>query len=141
MKPETTKLREQILDLLRAPNYRPLDNVELGKALGRKSGVRMNLNAVLRELERNGEIARIRKNRYVLPAEADLVTGTLTVHQSGFAFLPREKAGEQDLFIAAENTGTAMHGDKVVARITRDERFARAKGRDRAEGRVIRILE
>src|SRR2546423_1927109 len=101
----------------------------------------MNLNAVLREMERDGEIARIRKNRYVLPAEADLVTGTLSVHQSGFAFLPREKAGEQDLFIAAENTGTAMHGDKVVARITRDERFARAKGRDRAEGRVIRILE
>jgi ribonuclease R len=141
VKPETGRLREQILALLRTPNYRPLDNVELGKALGRKSGVRMNLNAVLREMERDGEIGRIRKNRYVLPAEADLVTGTLSVHQSGFAFLPREKAGEQDLFIAAENTGTAMHGDKVVARITRDERFARAKGRDRAEGRVIRILE
>ena len=141
VKPEAPPLREQILALLRAPTYRPLDKVELGKALGRKSGVRMNLNAVLREMERDGEIARIRKNRYVLPAEADLVTGTLSVHQSGFAFLPREKAGEQDLFIAAENTGTAMHGDKVVARITRDERFARAKGRDRAEGRVIRILE
>src|SRR5882724_10953983 len=100
----------------------------------------MNLNAILREMERDGEIARIRKNRYVLPAEADLVTGTLSVHQSGFAFLPR-KEGEPDLYIAAENTGTAMHGDKVVARITRDERYARAKGRDRAEGRVIRILE
>jgi ribonuclease R len=141
VKPEAGQLREQILVLLRAPNYRPLDKVELGKALGRKSGVRMNLNAILRDMERDGEIARIRKNRYVLPAEADLVTGTLSVHQSGFAFLPREKAGEQDLFIAAENTGTAMHGDKVVARITRDERFARAKGRDRAEGRVIRVLE
>jgi ribonuclease R len=141
VKPEAAPLREQILALLSAPNYRPLDNVELGKALGRKSGVRLNLNAILREMERAGEIARIRKNRYVLPAEADLVTGTLSVHQSGFAFLPRAKAGEQDLFIAAENTGTAMHGDKVVARITRDERSARAKGRDRAEGRVIRILE
>ena len=141
MKTEATQLREQILRLLGAPNYRPLDNVELGKALGRKSGVRMNLNAILREMERAGEVARIRKNRYVLPAEADLVTGTISVHQSGFAFLPREKAGEQDLFIAAENTGTAMHGDKVVARITRDEQAARAKGRDRAEGRVIRILE
>ncbi|HEX8077536.1 MAG TPA: hypothetical protein VF511_06955, partial [Chthoniobacterales bacterium] len=141
MKPEPAALREQILKLLRSPKYRPLDNVELGKALGRKSGVRMNLNATLRELEQAGEIARIRKNRYVLPAEADLVTGTISVHQSGFAFLPREKAGEQDLFIAAENTGTAMHGDKVVARITRDDRYARAKGRDRAEGRVIRILE
>ncbi|HSV64139.1 MAG TPA: ribonuclease R [Chthoniobacterales bacterium] len=141
MKFQSDNLRQQILHLLGQPNYRPLDNVELGKALGRKSGIRMNLNAVLREMERDGEIARIRKNRFVLPAEADLVTGTLSVHQSGFAFLPREKAGEQDLYISAENTGTAMHGDKVVARITRDERYARAKGRDRAEGRIIRILE
>jgi ribonuclease R len=136
------QLRAQILSLLRSPKYRPLDNVELGKALGRKSGVKMGLNALLREMEQAGEIARIRKNRYVLPSEADLVTGTLHVHQAGYAFLPREKPGEQDLFIAAENTGTAMHGDKVVARITRDVPYARAKGgRDRAEGRVIRILE
>jgi ribonuclease R len=141
VKPETAQLREQILRILSSPKYRPLDKVELAKLLGRKSGVRMGLNEVLRQLEQSGEIARIRKNRYVLPAEADLVTGTLSVHQSGFAFLPREKPGEQDLYISAENTGTAMHGDKVVARITRDDRYARAKGRDRAEGRVIRILE
>ncbi len=101
----------------------------------------MNLNEILRELERSGEIARIRKNRYVLPSEADLVTGTLSVHQSGFAFLPREKAGEQDLFISAENTGTAMHGDRVVARITRDQSYVRARGGGRPEGRIIRILE
>jgi ribonuclease R len=135
------ELKQRILATLSAPKYRPLDKDELGKVLGRKSGVRMGLNEVLRQLEQSGEIARIRKNRYVLPAEADLVTGTLHVHQSGFAFLPREKPGEQDLYISAENTGTAMHGDKVVARITRDDGYARAKGRDRAEGRIIRILE
>jgi ribonuclease R len=102
----------------------------------------MDLNQTLKELEREGEIARIRKNRYVLPSEADLVTGLLHVHQAGYAFLTREKGGEQDLFISAENTGTAMHGDRVVARITRDERFASAKsGSARAEGRIIRILE
>ncbi|HEX8898298.1 MAG TPA: hypothetical protein VF751_06350, partial [Chthoniobacterales bacterium] len=95
-------LKRRILETLSRSDYRPLDKVELGKALGRKSGVRMNLNAVLREMERDGEIARIRKNRYVLPAEADLVTGTLSVHQAEYAFLPREKAGEADLFIAAE---------------------------------------
>ncbi len=142
MKPQKEQIREQILRLLAEPKYRPLDHVELGKALGRKSGVRMNLNEILRALERDGEIARIRKNRYVLPSEADLVTGTLSVHQSGFAFLPREKPGEQDLFIAAQNTGTAMHGDRVVARITRDENYARARGGGaRPEGRIIRILE
>ena len=135
-------LKQEILRLLSAPKYRPLDKVELGKALGRKSGVRMNLNQTLKELERDGEIARIRKNRYVLPSEADLVTGLLHVHQAGYAFLTREKGGEQDLFISAENTGTAMHGDRVVARITRDERYANAKGGSaRAEGRIIRILE
>jgi len=102
----------------------------------------MGLNEMLRQLEQSGEIARIRKNRYVLPSEADLVTGTLHVHQAGYAFLSRGKPGEQDLFIAAENTGTAMHGDKVVARITRDERYSRpTSSRDRTEGRIIRILE
>ncbi|MEO5720710.1 MAG: ribonuclease R [Chthoniobacterales bacterium] len=136
-------LKQQILALMRAPKYRPLDKVELAKALGRKSGVRMNLNETLRDLERVGEIARIRKNRYVLPSEADLVTGLLHVHQAGYAFLTQEnKPGEQDLFIAAQNTGTAMHGDRVVARITRDEQYARAKGgAARPEGRIIRILQ
>jgi ribonuclease R len=64
------------------------------------------------------------------------------VHQAGYGFLVREKPGEPDIFIAAENTGTAMNGDRVVARITRDGSFARAsRGADRPEGRVIRILE
>ena len=87
MKSDNQQLREQILRLLSAPKYRPLDKAELASALGRKSGVRMGLNEVLRQLEQSGEIARIRKNRYVLPSEADLVTGTLQVQQAGYAFL------------------------------------------------------
>src|SRR5438093_1774830 len=132
-------IQEQILALLGSADYRPLDKSELAKALGRKSGVRMGLNQALRELERAGEIARIRRNRYVLPPAADLVTGALHIHQAGYGFLISEKPGEPDIFIAAENTGTAMHGDRVVARIARDEPYGRTKGR--REGRVIRILE
>ena len=136
------ELKQQILALMRAPKYRPLDKSELAKELGRKSGVRMGLNQTLRELEQAGEIARIRKNRYVLPEEADLVTGKLQVQQAGYGFLVSEKPGQPDIFIAAENTGTAMNGDRVVARITRDTEYARAKSATgRREGRVIRILE
>ncbi len=141
MKQNTPSLKEQILRILRAPKYRPLDKKELGKLLGRRSGERMDLSQTLKELEYSGEIARIRQDRYVISAEADLVTGSLHVHQAGYAFLSREGSDEQDLFIAAENTGTAMHGDRVVARITRDERPGRSKGPSRAEGRIIRILE
>src|SRR2546428_7203217 len=133
------KIQEQILALLGSANYRPLNKSELAKARGRKSGVRMGLSKVLRDLERAGEIARIRKNRYVLPPAADLIAGKLHIHQAGYGFLISEKPGESDIFIAAENTGTAMHGDRVVARISPDEPSGRIKGR--REGRVIRILE
>src|SRR2546426_6411651 len=93
------ELKQRILTVLRAPKYRPLAKVDLAKVLGRKSGVRMGLNQALRELEQEGQIARIRKNRYVLPETADLVTGTLQVHQAGYGFLVSEKPGEPDIFI------------------------------------------
>ncbi len=137
-------LKEQIMAVIRSPKYRPLAKVDLARVLGRQSGVRMGLNEALRELEQDGEIARIRKNRYVVPEQADLVTGTLQVHQAGYGFLISEKTGQSDTFISAENTGVAMNGDRVVARINHEADYARAKkktsGRG-AEGRVIRILK
>jgi len=134
-------IREKILALMRAPDYRPQDRNEIAQALRAKGRDRVDVRRTLKELERGGDIARIRKNRYVVPSEADLVTGKLSIHQAGFGFLIPEKSGEPDIFIAAENTGTAMNGDRVVARINRDIPQRRAKDRHRAEGRVIRILE
>ncbi|MEY2601153.1 MAG: ribonuclease, partial [Verrucomicrobiota bacterium] len=133
--------------LLRAPDYRPRDRDEIARALGLQGRDRVAARTTLSDLERAGEIVRIRKNRYVLPSEADLVTGKLSIHQAGYGFLVSEKSGEADIFIAAENTGTAMNGDRVVARISQDVPTRRAKVRagqaskNRSEGRVIRILE
>ena len=138
-----TDTSPRILALMRAPNYRPLDKKEMARALGFKSEARSDVKQALRDLEHRGEIARIRKNRYILPAEADLVTGKLQIMQAGFGFLTGEGTGENgDIYISAENTGTAMNGDRVVARITRDANYNRARsGSNRPEGRVIRILE
>src|SRR5438067_2025244 len=140
-------IREKVLALLRGPDYRPRDRNEIRAEARIKKAERVSVRKTLRELENGGEIVRIRKNRYVLPSEADLVTGKLSIHQAGYGFLVPEKAGEPDVFIAAENTGTAMTGDRVVARISRDVPPRRAKVRagqafkPRSEGRVIRILE
>src|SRR5437667_4334679 len=133
------KIREQVLALLARKNYRPLNKIDIARELGLIGTERVALRKSLRELERAGDIARIRKNRYVLPAEADLVTGKLSIHQVGYGFLSPETPGEPDVFIAAENIGTAMHGDRVVARISPDTPYGRIKGR--REGRVIRILD
>ena len=133
------KIREQVLALLDRKGYRPLNRIDIARELGLTGTQRNALRKTLRELERAGAIARIRKNRYVLPAEADLVAGKLSIHQAGYGFLIPETPGEPDIFVAAENIGTAMHGDRVVARISRDSPDDRIKGR--REGRVIRILE
>src|SRR5437773_4836308 len=133
------KIREQVLALLARKDYRPLDKTDIARKLGLTPSERVALRKTLRELERAGQIARIRKNRYVLPAEADLIAGKLSIHQVGYGFLTPETPGGPDVFIAAENIGTAMHGDRVVARISRDTPDDRIKGR--REGRVIRILE
>src|SRR5882762_1087139 len=132
-------IREQVLSLVTRKDYRPLNKIDIGRKLDLTASQRVALRKILRELERAGEIARIRKNRYVLPAEADLVAGKLSIHPAGYGFLSPEKSGEPDVFIAAENIGTAMHGDRVVARVSRDTPSDRIKGR--REGRVIRILE
>ena len=133
------KIREQVLALLDRKGYRPLNKIDIARELGLTGTQRNALRKTLRELERAGAIARIRKNRYVLPAEADLVAGKLSIHQAGYGFLTPETPGGPDVFIAAENIGTAMHGDRVVARISRDSPDDRIKGR--REGRVIRISE
>src|SRR5436190_2782327 len=133
------KIREQVLALLARKDYRPLNKIDIARKFGLTASERVSLRKSLRELERAGEIARIRKNRYVLPAEADLVAGKLSIHPAGYGFLSPEKSGDPDIFIAAENIGTAMHADRVVARISRDAPADRIKGR--REGRVIRILE
>ena len=138
----------RVLALMRSPRYQPLDKVGLSKKLGLSPDDRALLREVLRDLEERGEIARIRKDHYVLPEAAELVTGVLQVHTSGNAHLLSEREGQPDLYIASENTWTAMNGDRVVARILHEgiegvERFHRrlpAAG-ERREGRVIRILK
>jgi ribonuclease R len=132
-------IREQVLALLARKDYRPLNKIEIARKIGVSGRARVVLRRTLRELERAGEIVRIRKDRYVIPAEADLVAGKLSIHPSGYGFLTPERLGAPDVFIAAENIGTAMHGDRVIARISCDAPSAQIKGRH--EGRVIRIVE
>ncbi|HTE17673.1 MAG TPA: ribonuclease R, partial [Armatimonadota bacterium] len=133
-------LREKILNLMQRGDYRPLDKVELSKALKHSADRRAELREVLRALEQEGLVTRIRKDRYVLPEAADLITGTLQMHNNGNAHLLSGKSGVPDLFISAANTGTAMNGDKVVARLMHEGVRQRVEG-GRIEGRVIRILE
>ena len=72
------------------------------------------------------------------PRDPNLVAGRITAHRDGYAFLVPDqpmKGVEGDLFIGRDALEDAMHGDRVLARITR----RRTDGR--AEGRIVQIVE
>jgi ribonuclease R len=137
-------LRQRLLNLLAHPQYQPLNKTDLGKRLGVKLDERSAFRRLLIDLENQGKIARIRKERYVLPQEADLIAGVLQMNPQGFGYVLNATGdGLGDVYISAENTSTAMHRDKVLARIIREGVPQLRSGRQRArrQGKVIKILE
>lgn len=88
--------RSKILRLLAK---RSLNEVEISKSLGLTPPQREELRRLLPQMEVGGEVARIRKDRYVIPEDADLLTGTIHFHASGSARILSEKAGQPDLQI------------------------------------------
>src|SRR4051794_20126028 len=140
MSSESKDLRSRVLALLRAPNYQPLDKVGLSKSHDVHHSERKKLRDVLDALEQHGDVARIRKDRYILPDAANLITGKLEFHRNGSAHLLSETPGTPDVFIAPNNTGTAMHGDRVVVQHVHEGRAHRSARPGQVEGRVVRIL-
>ena len=70
--------------------------------------------------------------------DPNLVSGRIVAHRDGYAFLVPDTPMlrvEGDLFIGRDGLGDAMHGDRVLARIS----HRRADGR--AEGRVVQIVK
>ena len=139
--PAASRLPDRLLALLQGKKATPLDPATLAKRL------RVPLPAITRALhalEKDGSLARVRQNHYISARDADLVTGTIQFHAKGFAFVVPPD-GTPDLHIASEDTGTALHGDLVVARIDRGAgpapRGRRPSAPDRLRGRVLRILE
>lgn len=141
--PQTDCLMSDLeMKILCAIEKEPLQLPALKKIVAPKKTE--SLQNVIRQLEKNGLLARIKTNHYIIPKTADLVIGRLQVHAAGNAHLISEKETSADLYISAENTGTGMNGDLVMARLIKDRRSDRgsfSKGSRRPEGHVIRIIE
>ena len=72
-------------------------------------------------------------------ASRDEIKGRLVLHQDGYGFVVPDMAlpnVDGDIFIPRDRVEDAMHGDHVIARITRLSGLPKAR---RAEGRIVRI--
>jgi ribonuclease R len=129
---------DPLLKLIRDRVDHPATPRELLKLLKIPREERATFKRRLKNLVEAGDLVQVRGERYGLPERMNLVVGTVSTNPRGFAFVAPDRPVEGikgDIFIAGANLNQAMHGDRVVARI---ERF---KDGDRAEGRIIRIVE
>jgi ribonuclease R len=134
-------MENRILALLRRPNYTPLNAAELRSKLALARSQQRELERVLGQMERRGQIARVKQgDRYALPLDADLVPGRIRMNRQGVGFLTPDDPKMPAIRVPPDATATAMHGDHVLVR--RDA-VARRRGQEPAEvtGRVVRVLE
>jgi ribonuclease R len=150
------KLKEQLLKFLNDPSYRPLNKSELARALEVTPKRRQQLRQLIADMESEGTIRKIKKGRYVKRGGAEMI-GIIQFHTHGNAFVDPENSNkDSSLFIPKDATGTALHGDKVVAKIMtrgsspqstknikntqkKEQRFSDSSRL--SEGQVIKVLE
>lgn len=126
------KRKKVIYDLICDDLYTPMKFKELAMLLQVPKEKRDELRQILEALESEGKIYLSKRGKYCR-GEAKRLTGIFRASLKGFGFVVVE-GEEQDIYIAEEDTNTAMDQDEVEVVITREP-----DGRSR-EGKIVRIV-
>ena len=132
-------LEGRLCELLAGPQYRPLKQHELAAALHLHRDEKQLLRWALRDLERQGRIVCLRKNRWALPSPVRqnrvLLRGLPT---GGALAFPLEPPGE-DYFIDRDSLAGAIDGDQALVEPLR-KRMRREGEPGRTPARIIRVM-
>lgn len=131
-------LENQILHLLQKDGT-PRKLVHLERELGVHGDLRPVFRAALDALCAEGRVIVDSRNQVKLPSPTGEVAGVFRANPRGYGFVtPEQITVEGEVFIAAKSTGSAMTGDRVVARI-----LPRTSRQDpgRINGEVVRVLD
>jgi ribonuclease R len=144
----------------------PASTTDLAKGLGLKKSDTRHLHKMLAKLKKRRAIEELPEGRYRLPgrkpdresraqqlprqaarshsqaapANRDELQGRLILHPDGYGFVVPDTPIPQldgDVYIPRDAIEDAMHGDHVLVKM---QRRAGVAGTQRAEGRILRIL-
>jgi exoribonuclease R len=133
------KLKERVIAMLRESADRPVKLKEIARRLDIDVEGTRSLRTAVKELVEAGELVDIRGKRFGLPEHMNLIVGTLIGHPDGYGFVrPLPRPGQvnlPDIYVSGRDMNAAMHGDKVVTRISGHLTSQRIRGE------IIRVLE
>lgn len=128
--------KDELLDFMKETAYKPMTYHELEHHFQLESAQDFKqFLKLLNQLENEGLILRTRNERYGVPERMNLLRGKLQAHAKGFGFLIPDDRDHPDVYIHANDMGTAMNGDIVLVRIN-----SKSPSGGRMEGEVVRVV-
>ena len=133
-----------ILSIFGENPFKPMNYKQICKVLGIKDAAGKDVvYNILIDLYEEGKLLEERPYRYVLnPAyleeygpKTQYVEGTVDMKSTGKAYVILDDEAGEDVFIASNNTGKALHGDRVKVAM-----FPKRKDK-KPEGEIIEVLQ
>jgi ribonuclease R len=129
----------EILERLRRKDSRILSFRDLVRSFHVEEQDEDPFRERLDALERKGQVARVRGEKYSAIEFSHLVAGRLTVRPEGYGFVL--VAGGEDLFVPRSAMHGAMDGDTVQAREERTRSAGRRREPERTSGTIVKVLD
>jgi ribonuclease R len=138
-------LRERLLGQLRRPDYRPANEQALGRQLKLDKKEARRLAHEIRLMLANGELKRVQGDRIAVNSDPAQIVGKIIFRQGGSALVvpdatPADESPDA-IQISSEDTGVALHGDRVAVKIYSGFKPRRDGRGMEQSGRVIRVVE
>ena len=139
-----TVFTNAILSIFGESPFKPMNYKQICKVLGiRDAAGKDVVYHILVDLFEQGKLMEERPYRYVLnPAyleefgpKKQYVEGTVDMKSTGKAYVILDDESGEDVFIASNNTGQALHGDRV-----RVAMFPKRKDK-KPEGEIVEVLQ
>ena len=132
-------LKKQILTTLTRADYKPMGPRKLSVLMGVGKDRFDVFQAAIEQMRQNSQIVIDSKKNVSLPAMGNRIVGTFRANSRGFGFIvPLTPNAYGDLYVAPEDTASAMNNDTVVARAVKK---GHRGGQVRYSGIVIDIVE
>ena len=129
-------IKEALMNFMKEQSYKPMDINELANIFSISKDEFKVFKDTLKAMEKEGLILKNKNNKVALPERMGLLVGKISVHPKGYGFLIADEEGRDDVFIPSTLINGALHGDRVMVRITKED-----LGKRKCEGEVETIIE